>query len=285
VATLDVIGAALAIGAALYLAASLYMYGRQRGLLYRPEGRPGPPAEAGLPEMAEVTLTTADGLRLGAWYAPAEEGRLTVVFFHGNSGNRAWAAEKVRPYLDAGHGVLVVDYRGYGGNPGRPSENGLRTDAVAALGFLRGRGLGADDIVYHGESLGSGVATWLASEHPPRGLIVEAAFTSIPHVARGLYPWLPTRLATRDRFTSRRRMPRVRAPVLIIHGERDALVPVAQARALHELHPGPTEIVTFPDGAHADLYDHGAAEVVLDWLDRLPARAEQMARSPAADSP
>lgn len=260
-----VIWAALAIGAALYLGAVGYMYTRQRSFLYCPEGRPGTPAEAGLPEMRPVTLATDDGLDLAAWWRPPHDGRATVILFHGNSGNRAWLADKARPYLEAGYGVLLPDYRGYGGNDGVPSENGLRLDALAARGFVARQGL--TDIVYHGESLGSGVATWLASELPPRALVLEAAFTSIPHVARRQYPWLPVRAATRDRYTSIRRIAKVRAPTLFIHGAGDTLVPVAQAWALHEAHPGPKKLVVFSEGRHADLFEHGAAAVVLGWLE------------------
>ncbi len=201
--------------------------------------------------------------------------RPTVIYFHGNSGNRGYVAHKARPLLDAGYGLLLPDYRGFGGNPGVPSEDGLRLDALAALAFLEGQGIAAGDIVYHGESLGSGVAVWLAGRHPPRGLILEAAFTSIVDVGRRRYRWLPVRLATRDRFTSLRKIAQVRAPLLSLHGERDPLVPLLQGHLLFKAHPGPKTMVTFPEGRHADLYDHGAGQTVLAWLkDRETVEAE-----------
>lgn len=265
-----VIAGLFLLGAIAYVAVALLLFARQRSLLYKPETGKVWPAGAGLPEMREVTLRTSDGLDLAAWYAPpATPDRLTVLYFHGNSGNRSWLTHKARPLIDAGYGVLLPDYRGYGDNPGTPSEGGLRLDALAAVRFLTdGEGIPLDRIVYHGESLGSGVAVWLAAQQEPRGLILEAAFTSIVAVGQRQYRWLPVRLAARDRFTSLRKIAEVRAPLLSLHGEQDRLVPVLQGRLLHKAHPGPKEMVTFPQARHADLYDHGAGQVVLDWLQR-----------------
>lgn len=266
-----VVVAVLTLGAVAYVVMALFMYARQRDFLYRPDTGRVWPEGSGLPEMREVTLRTDDGLDLAAWYRPpVGPDRLTVLYFHGNGGNRGWLEHKARPLLDAGHGVLLPDYRGYGGNPGTPSEEGLRLDALAARRFLvEEAGVPADRLVYHGESLGSGLAVWLATRHPPRGLILEAAFTSIVAVGRRQYWWLPVRLATRDRFTSLRKIAEVRAPLLSLHGEQDSLVPVLQGRLLYKAHPGPKEMVTFPAARHADLYDHGAEDVVLEWLARL----------------
>lgn len=262
---------AFIVGAIAYVAVALYMFAMQRSFLYHPDTSRVWPAGSNLPEMAEVSLRTDDGLDLLAWYKPAEAGpdgrpRPTVIYFHGNAGNRGYLEHKARPLIDAGYGVLLPDYRGYGGNPGTPSEEGLRLDALAARQFVLDQGVAADRIVYHGESLGSGVAVWLASRHAPLGLILEAAFTSIVDVGKRQYWWLPVRLAARDRYTSLRKITEVTAPLLSLHGERDALVPVLQGRLLHKAHPGPKRMVVFPDGLHADLYEHGAGQVVLDWL-------------------
>lgn len=277
---LTIIAGTVGGAAALYGAVALGMYGVQRSLLYRPDPSVPLPTEASLPEMGEVTLETADGLRLAAWYHPAgtaEDGvqRPTVIYFHGNAGNRGWLGHKVRPYLDEGYGVLLPDYRGYGGNPGRPTEDGLRADAEAALAYLRGRGLDpATDVIYHGESLGSGVAVWLASEHPPKALVLEAAFTSIPAVAALQYPWLPTRVATRDRFTSIRRIRRITVPTLFLHGANDPLVPIDHSRQLFKASPAEKKhLHVFPDGLHADLYEQGAGDMILEWLADVDAEA------------
>lgn len=262
-------GLAVAAG---YGLACAYMIAFQRTFLYHPDKAHPWPEGSNLPEMAEVVLGTSDGLTLAAWWHPPRNGQPTVIYFHGNAGNRGWQEIKARPYIDAGFGLLIPDYRGYGGNMGRPSENGLRHDALAARAFVLAQGIDPARIVYHGESLGSGVAVWLASEQPPAGLILEAAFTSIPDVARRTYWWLPVRLATRDRFSSVRKIGAVTAPTLFLHGEQDTLVPVAQGRALYAASAAPDKrIETFPDALHANLYEHGAGAVVLNWLkDTLP---------------
>lgn len=275
----DTIGVALGTGATLYILAVLGMFAFQRRLLYKPEGVPAPPKANDVPEMHEILFRTTDGLALAAWWSPPpSEEAATVIIFHGNSGNRAWTARKIRIYLDAGFGVLAPDYRGFGGNPGSPTENGLRIDALAARTYALEEGARADKLFYHGESLGSGVATWLATEHPPRGLILEAAFTSIPDVAQGIYPWLPARAVTRDRFTSLRRIRQVRAPVLLLHGEKDGTVPHSHSLELLSAHPGPKQRITFPDGEHTDLYDYGAGAIAVSWIhDQLHPRASDSA--------
>jgi fermentation-respiration switch protein FrsA (DUF1100 family) len=272
--------AACALGGLAWLAAALFMVVRQRSYLYRPDRSRVRPRDCGLADMAEIALETDDGLTLAAWYKPAvppgpgAETPPTVLYFHGNGGNRGWLADKARPLLDAGYGLLLPDYRGYGGNPGTPSEAGLRLDALAARRALLDRGVAAERIVYYGDSLGSGLAVWLATRHAPLALVLEAAFTSIVDVARRRYRWLPVRLMTRDRYTSVRKIAEVTAPLLSLHGDRDALVPVLQGRLVHKAHGGPhKKMVVFSQGGHADLADHGAGGVVVAWLAALSAPA------------
>lgn len=255
---------------AAYGAVFLALYGLQRAIIFKPDRAVPSRHAAGLVDMDEVALRTADGLDLAAWYSPPRPGRPTVLYFHGNAGNRGWLGHKARPYLEAGYGVLLPDYRGYGGNAGQPTEDGLRADAHAALDFVRGQGALAGEIIYHGESLGSGVAAWLASVEPPRALVMEAAFTSVPALAARQYPWLPTRLAVRDRFTSLRRVRTITAPTLFVHGVNDALVPVDHARTLFQASAARVkDLFLLPGGLHADLYDHGADRLILDWLKGL----------------
>ncbi|NKD54782.1 MULTISPECIES: alpha/beta hydrolase [unclassified Haematospirillum] len=283
----NIAGATLGIGIALYVLAVFGMFAFQRHLLYKPEGIPAPPKANDVPEMREILFRTTDGLALAAWWSPPpSEEAATVIIFHGNSGNRAWVARKIRLYLDAGFGVMAPDYRGFGGNPGSPSEDGLRIDAVAARNYVLEEGVRENRLFYHGESLGSGVATWLATEHPPRGLILEAAFTSIPDVAQGIYPWLPARAVALDRFTSLRRIGQVRAPVLLLHGEKDETVPHTHSQELLEAHPGPKQRITFPDGEHANLYDHGAGVIAISWIhDQLYSRESGSAASGSGSLP
>ncbi len=256
----------MAFLAAGYASVAGAMFLGQRRLMYHPGPPPPPPAEVGLPEMDPVRLETADGLALLAWYAPARSGRPTVVLFHGNAGNLAHRAHKARPLLDAGYGVLLVAWRGFGGNPGSPSEEGLYEDGRAAFRFLADRGVAAEQVVVYGESLGSGVAVRMATEYAVAAVILEAPFTSIADVAQRHYWYMPARWLLLDRFDSESRIAAVSAPILMLHGLRDAVVPAELGHALFEAAPKPKTERLFPEGGHSDLYEHGAGEAVLAFL-------------------
>lgn len=237
------------------------MYVTQRSLMYFPAGDlPPPPAP-----FAEVRLRTADGLDLVAWEAPPAPGRPIVVYFHGNGGNIAGRLFKVRPFLEAGYGVLLVSWRGYGGNPGSPSEEGLLADGRAALAHVGERA----PVVLFGESLGAAVAVRLAAERAPMAVILEAPFASAVSVGAELYWWLPVSLLMKDRFESIRWIGEVRAPLLLLHGERDRVVPVAQGRRLLAAANEPKRGVFLPEAGHNDLFEHGAAAIELEFLSRL----------------
>jgi len=244
------------------------MFALQRKLIYLPDRTRSSPATAGVPEMAPIAYETADGLGLTSWLAtpPVSEAPL-LVYFHGNAGNIADRAEKVRPFLDAGFGVLLAGYRGYGGNPGRPSEAGLLNDGRAALDHLAEAGIAPHRTILYGESLGSGVAVALAAERRLGALVLEAPFTSIVDVAASAYPWLPVRLAMIDRFNSLARIKSVRAPKLILHGELDRTVPVRLGRRLLDHAKDPKQGKFFAVAGHADLHDHGAVEEILLFLE------------------
>jgi uncharacterized protein len=252
-----------------YLAVAGLMFAFQRKLIYLPDRTRLTPAAAGVPEMRPVDYRTADALALTGWYAPPEPDAPVLVYFHGNAGSIADRAEKVRPFLDAGFGVLLAGYRGYGGNPGRPTEAGLLSDARAALDHLSEAGIAPRRIVLYGESLGSGVAVAMAAERSPGALVLEAPFTSIVDVAAAAYPWLPVRLAMIDRFNSLARIKSVRAPTLVLHGELDRTVPVRLGRRLLDHADEPKKGVFFPVAGHTDLHDHGAVEDVLRFLEEF----------------
>ncbi len=255
--------AALGYGALVGLA-----YALQRRHTYFPDGIKPEPVEAGAGDMEPVGLATADGLGLTAWYRPATEGRATLIYLHGNAGNIAMRVPKARPFIDAGFGMLLTSYRGYSGNPGRPTERGLYADGRAALAFLAEAGVPEAHIVLYGESLGTGVAVQLATERTVAAVVLEAPFTSIADVAAPRFPYLPVRRLIRDRFDSRAKIGNLHAPVLIFHGERDMTVPVRLGRALFAAAREPKEAAWLPYADHNDLYEHGAGAIVLAFLDR-----------------
>lgn len=255
-----------------YCAVVGFLFVFQRRFLYAPDATRPDPAACGVPEMRIVTLEPADGVEIYSWYSPPNgaEGVPIIVYFHGNAEQLGTRAGRVRHFLDAGFGVLLVSYRGYGGNPGRPTETGLYADARAALGFLRGEQIGQDRIVLYGESLGSGVAVQLAWETTPAALILEAPYSSIGDVAARRFPFAPIRLLLRDRFDSRKKIGAVNAPLLVLHGERDRTVPIDLGRKLFAAAREPKEACYFADAAHTDLYDFGAAAEVIRFLRALP---------------
>lgn len=259
----------LAAGAGLYglMVGGLYLM--QRQLMYFPDDERPAPADWGVPEMEPVTLTTGDGLELLAWYHPAPSAdRPVVAYFHGNGGHIGLRGSKVRPFLDAGYGVLLLTYRGYSGNPGRPSEAGLYADGRAALAFLRRRGVAAERMVLYGESLGSGVAVQLATETRVAALVLEAPFSSAGDVAAHAFPFLPARQLVRDRFDSAAKIASVRAPVLVIHGERDRVVPPRFGRKLFEAANEPKESRFIAGAGHNDLHEFDVGAIAATFISR-----------------
>ena len=257
----------LAVGFVTYgaLVGALSVF--QRHLMYFPDTHKPEPADFGVPEMGEVILKTGDGLDLMAWYrAPRSDAAPVILYFHGNAGHIGHRAGKVRPYLDAGLGVLLVSYRGYGGNPGSPTEEGLYQDGRAAVAFVTGEGIAARRTVFYGESLGSGVAAQLATEGTPGAIVLEAPFTSAVDIAAKHYPFAPVRYLVWDRFESMDKIANVQAPLFFIHGERDRIVPVGNSRRLFSAASEPKSARYFAAAGHNDLYMHGAAGEVIRFI-------------------
>ncbi len=258
-----------------YGAVLVLVFAFQRNLLYLPSREVPVPADFGVPEMAEVELTSEDGLALKAWYLEARDGRPTVVYFQGNAGHIGHRGGKVRPYIDAGFGLLLAGYRGYGGNPGTPTEPGLYADGRAALRYLRERGVAAAGVALYGESLGGGIAVELALDFATGAagaigavgaVVLETPFTSVPDVAARHYWYLPARWLARDRFDSEAKIGKIGAPLLVLLGGRDRIVPIKYGRALFAAAGEPKELKIFPEAGHNDIYDFGAAEAVIEYL-------------------
>lgn len=242
----------------------------QRRLLYFPDRAPPDLALAGLDDMQPAELATDDGLTLLAWYAPARDAsKATLVYFHGNAGHIGHRAGKARPYLDTGHGVLLVSWRGYGGNDGSPTEDGLYRDGRAAFAFLDQIGVPPETTIVYGESLGSGVAVQMARERRVGGVVLESPFTSIPSVAAHHYWYVPAAALVRDRFDSLSKIGEIDAPLLVVHGERDRIVPVEFGRELFAAAGEPKRWRGFAHAGHNDLYDFGAADAVLAFVSEV----------------
>lgn len=229
------------------------LYGFQRRLIYLPSPGPVPAAADVLPDAQDVVLETVDGLRLAAWYLPPGADGTTVLVAPGNAGNRADRAPLAEALHARGLGVLLLDYRGYGGNPGSPSEQGLALDARAAYRFLvETSGVTPERLIYLGESLGSGVVTELATEYPPGGLVLRSPFTDLPAVGQRHYPFLPVRLLLRDRYPVAEQIATVDVPTAVVYGTHDSIVPPDQSRAVADAAAGPTQLVPVEGADHND---------------------------------
>ena len=246
------VAVAVAVVLAVLLALLAVLWSAQRGLLYFPDGRAVPRAAAVLAAAEDVELATEDGLSLRGWFVPAPGAQAAVLVFNGNAGNRSDRAPLAAALAREGLTVLLFDYRGYGGNPGSPTETGLLRDARAARAYLASR-IAEDRIAYFGESLGAAVAVALATERPPLALILRSPFTSLAELGAHHYPYLPVHeRLLQDTHSSLGRIARVGAPVLVIAGEQDRIVPLAFTRRLYEAAAEPRRFVTIPGGDHND---------------------------------
>lgn len=257
-------GAALVVIALLFVLVALWAF--QRRLIYFPSQDVGP-----LPPAAEpVSFATDDGLDLEAWWVPAEgQSQGTVIVFPGNAGNRADRLPLATELAALGYETLLVDYRGYGGNPGSPSEDGLARDARAALAYLTSReDVDPTRIAYFGESLGSGVAVQLAVEEPPSALILRSPFTSLADVGARQFPVLPVSLLLKDRFDNAAKIAPVGVPLLIVAGEDDGIVPMSLSRELYEHADEPKELVVIKAAGHND-FALLAGEEMIEAIERF----------------
>ncbi len=267
------------------LVALAYMF--QTRLVYFPQiGREiaATPLAYGL-AFEPVTLATADGEKLAAWWVPHERAAGTVLIFHGNAGNISHRLDYLTMFHRLGYASLIADYRGYGQSTGSPSENGTYRDAEAAWNWLtEERGLAAGDIVVLGESLGGAVAAWLAARVKPRALIIASAFTSVPELGAQVYPFLPVRLISRFSYDTREAIKAVKGPILIAHSREDDIIPFAHGKALYEAAREPKRFLEMR-GGHND----GFIFMRQEWVKQLGAFLENARlRKPeasAADKP
>ncbi len=259
---------ALATFVSLYVVLCLVFYLNQRTLIYFPLARlQATPARMGMP-YEDVTFKTSDGVALRGWAVPAAPPTVAsstggqtappaapwVLYCHGNGGNRSFWLPNIALLHGFGVSVFIFDYRGYGESQGKPSERGLYLDAEAAWTWLVDtQHVPPSRVVVWGESLGGGVATWLALHHPPEGLVLESTFTRLADVGAFHYPWLPIRMLCNQRFPSVDRVGRITCPKLFMHGQADQVVPYALGNALYNAAAPPRLWLNLRGGHNADL--------------------------------
>ncbi len=240
---------------AVVAAVLAFIWAMQRRIMYFPTSVVPAPSAIGLNDVEAVTFETMDGLSLSGWFfaVSGPSPPVTVLVFNGNAGNRAHRAPLAAALRHHGFQVLLVDYRGYGGNPGAPSKDGLAADARAARTYLAGRpDVELSRLVYFGESLGTAVAVDLADEHPPSALVLRSPFTSMIDLGRYHYRFLPVGLLLRDRFSAIDQIRRIRVPLLVIAGAQDRIVPIDNTRRLYDAAMEPKTLLVLSDADHND---------------------------------
>ncbi|MDA0989962.1 MAG: alpha/beta hydrolase [Verrucomicrobia bacterium] len=275
---MEILLPAAKIAAAAYVGLCLLVYATQASYLYYPEKLIQlTPAVAGMP-YESITLPTADGESLGAWYVPANPATArdrSLIFCHGNAGNIGDRVGSIRTFHDLELAVLIFDYRGYGTSSGKPSEAGTYADAMAAWRYLADeRGVTPNRVLIFGRSLGGAIAAQLAEAITPGALVLESSFTSVPDMAKRLFPYLPARLLTRYRYNTVERLARINCPTLIAHSRQDGTIPFEHGQRLFAAAREPRTFVEFSGdhnsgGMDADTAYHAAFEVFLNRLDEI----------------
>ncbi len=270
----------LLIGVAIYALLCLAIFVFQARLVYFPmKTMAATPAAIGL-AYEDVLLDAGNGTSVHGWYLPGRDDARTLLFLHGNAGNISHRLDSLRIFNELGLNVLIIDYSGFGQSGGTPGERQSYEDArLAWQNLTRTRGVAPERIVIFGRSLGGGVATWLATQETPGGLILESSFTSVPALARKYYPMFPVRWLARIRYDNASRLPTVACPVLIAHSRDDELVPISHGRELFALAREPKSFLELRGSHNAGFmqsghsYRAGLARFIagLDGGDTRPA--------------
>lgn len=213
-------------------------------------------------------LQTDDGLALRSFTRDASQGLPTIVYFHGNGSSLDGALRATQRLGEAGYGLLLVEYRGYGGNPGSPSEQGFYRDGRAAMTWLAQQGIPPAETIVIGNSIGSGTAVQMAAEYGPRALLLTAPFTSLPEVAQDALPFVPARLLMRDRYDNAAKIARLEMPVFIMHGTADNVVPFAHGEELAAIAPA-ASFVPIEGAGHELSFTARGQAAQLEWLSQL----------------
>jgi hypothetical protein len=260
---LIVVAAALVV---VYFAALGALYALQRRLMYFPNAAEVAPASVGLPNAARRHLTTADGETLLAWFVAPAAGRPLILYFHGNGGGLDLRGERFAALTAGGDGLLAVEYRGYGGSTGSPSEAGLIADGEATYAEALRLGFPPERLVLMGESLGTGVAVALAARRDAGAVVLDSPYASIAEVAAWRFPMFPVRALIKDAFPSDARIASVRAPLLVVHGSRDAVVPIRFGEKLFALAKSHKQFIRVEGAGHLALGLR--IPDVTAWIDR-----------------
>ena len=254
-------------GIILYIFSALILFLLQRRILFNTSGRPKKPEYYGLKNIREIKIPSDDNVSLLSWYFEGNKDKPILIYFHGNSfdiGERAYRVEK---YISLNYSVLLVSWRGFSGNNGKPSEDNLYIDGESAIKWvLNSTNKKLKDIVIYGESLGTGVAIQLATKSDFACIVLEAPFTSIVDIAKKRYRLFPVRLLVKDKFDNFSKINKINSPLLIISGKKDEIVPHSHSRILFNEAKVNKKSVFVDEAMHNNLYDFGIEKEVNKFV-------------------
>ncbi len=256
------IAAVFAVGLTGFIVATTLLYLEQDRLIFRPPSIVVTETENDYFE--KTAITTSDGETLAALHHPAKTGETTILVFHGNAGAAVYQRPRGALLVEAGFGVLLAEYRGYPGSTGTPSQEGLFADARATYDFLKQDSSGP--VALYGSSLGAAVAVQLATERAVSALVLEAPFDSMLAVAQRRYPWVPVAPLLKHAFRSDLQIAKVTAPILIMHGQKDNVVPLEHGKRLAGLAPQGTAFVEMSGAGHNDLATYGSIDRAIEFF-------------------
>jgi fermentation-respiration switch protein FrsA (DUF1100 family) len=255
-------------GGVIYGGVLALLYAKQDALLF-PADRSGlDVAAAEVPGLESVTFPTPDGLELTAWFRAPAPGKPTLVYFHGNGGNLMLRIGRVRFFAATGWGLLFMEYRGYGGNPGRPSETGLHEDASGAMLFLASQNVADNRVILYGESLGTGIAVWLATQKHVAAVILDSPYTSIADVAQSHFWFLPVQLLIKNRFDLLARIGGINAPLFVMQGALDNVVPPAMGQKVYAAAREPKAFWSGTETQHWNVLETGGGDAAMAFVAR-----------------
>jgi fermentation-respiration switch protein FrsA (DUF1100 family) len=243
------------------------LYFEQRNMMYITSAAKPSLQEAGVTGLEEISVKTDDGLSLFGWYKPSyPPSKPTIVWFHGNASNVGITLRRAVPYLTKGYGLLAVEYRGYAGNPGAPTEQGLYKDGRAFFEWLKAKGVAENNIIVYGESIGSGSAVQMATEYTVHTLILESPFTSTMDAAAFHYPYVPVKWLIKDRYENIAKIKDIKSPLILAYGDQDRVIPHRLGQALFDAAPEPKSRIVIEGGDHNNLDDFHVADKIIGLL-------------------
>ena len=253
----------------IYFMCTMLLYFFQRSILYRPDTTKPTISKEYQESIRAITIPTKDNLKLLAWYAKAQEDKPTIIYFHGNAGTIKDRVYNLNKFIQKGYGLLLLSYRGYAGNMGNPTEDGLYLDARAGFAYLEKENINLNDIIIFGESLGTGVAVQMALEHPTKMLILQSPYTSMSELAASKYPIFPVKWLLKDKYNSISKLANLQQKIIVFHGKRDIVVPMYFGKGLYDSYKGDKEIFIDSNAGHNNILTPRMSDKIIQEIAKL----------------